>query len=48
MTPSTKILLEQNVFQIFSNFEEFYTLENILGQGCVGLVKRAVKKDTGE
>lgn len=30
------------------SFESRYTLHEVLGEGCVGLVKRAVKNDTNE
>ncbi|KAL4501442.1 hypothetical protein ABPG72_021249 [Tetrahymena utriculariae] len=35
---------EQGIYKISGNFNDFYELKEILGEGCVGLVKKAVRK----
>ncbi|EAR90042.2 Serine/Threonine kinase domain protein (macronuclear) [Tetrahymena thermophila SB210] len=39
---------EQGIFKISGNFNDFYELKEILGEGCVGLVKKAVRKSDGQ
>ncbi|KAL4484945.1 hypothetical protein ABPG74_020122 [Tetrahymena malaccensis] len=39
---------EQGIYKISGNFSDFYELKEILGEGCVGLVKKAVRKSDGQ